>query len=92
MYGGWKEKRNDEAMEQVLSEANGRREDAGVGGKRAGESAGRSADCETAGRRESEPDKTGGQGGNERAKDISDRERAAQSDYWHVDPRRACVG
>jgi len=63
MDGGWKEKGNDDSMEAVLSEADGGCEVAGAGGKRTGESAIGSADCEVAGGGESEPDKTGGEGG-----------------------------
>jgi DNA-binding XRE family transcriptional regulator len=48
MDGGWKEKRNDDAMGQVLSETDGRREDAGARGARAGEPASGSADREAA--------------------------------------------
>src|SRR6266850_264837 len=92
MDGGWKEKENDDTMEAVLSEADGGCKVAGAGGKRTGESAIGSADCEVAGGGESEPDKTGGEGGDERAKDFGDGERAAQSDDWHVDPGGACVG
>ena len=61
-------------MEQVLSEADGRREDARSCGARAGEPATGVADREAAGRRKSKPDQTGGQGGNERSQDIGDGE------------------
>src|SRR5882672_11430783 len=91
MDDGWKEKGNDDSMEAVLSEADGGCKVAGAGGKRTGESAIGSADCEVAGGGESEPDKTGGEGGDERAKEYGDGERAAEFDHWHVNPRGARV-
>ncbi len=71
MGGGWREERNDDTMEAVLSETDG--------------------GYEAAGRGESQPNKTGGEGGNERAKDFGDGERAAEFDNRHVDPRRSCL-
>jgi hypothetical protein len=74
MDGGWKEKRNDDTVEAVLSEADGGWGAPGVGGERAGESAIGSADREAASGGKSQPDETGGQSGDERAEDIGDGE------------------
>ena len=61
-------------MEAVLSETDEGYGAAGVGRGRARESAIGCADRETAGRGESQPNKTGGEGGNERTKDFGDGE------------------
>ena len=72
MGGGWMERRNDDSMEAVLSEADGGCEAAGARGKRAGESAIGSADRQAEGGGESEPDEIGGESGNECAEDFGD--------------------
>jgi hypothetical protein len=72
---GWRgKKENDDTMEAVLSETDGGCEAARVGGKRAGESAIGSADCEVAGSGEPKPDEAGSEGGDERAEDFGDGE------------------